>query len=358
MSQAVLRLENLAPGTYSIRFIDFVITVSSGNFWVESTTLTVSTQAPNGNLSQVGLIIGGTTVSVDQGQSGLSCWSYIDVHASGLTYTVYDDGDPTPKGGGSYVNGFWAGDFSLLLAENGVDVFEEVVLILNIDDVGDAAFPGGSPPTVPANFAVIEDGDDVAVTWDADADAWTNIEMSIYDGANSTPWVSVAIAPPTVEAATVNGIEDTILNGLDVGTIVNPSTNPTGENCYEVYFRAKGFLAGSGVSAYSLEDLITFCFGAPPVPPEPTFPPIDPPAGPGPGPWPPPGGPGTPDDTGTDYEGYISFGGTATIAFVVDPSGMYTIVTNKRHDTLYERTDIDEQDVKIPNPFVITGYLG
>lgn len=43
--------------------------------------------------------------------------------------------------------------------------------------------------------------------------------------------------------------------------------------------------------------------------------------------------------------------------FIGDPSGIYTIVPNKRHDTLYERTDVDSIDVKIPDPFVKTSFV-
>lgn len=42
---------------------------------------------------------------------------------------------------------------------------------------------------------------------------------------------------------------------------------------------------------------------------------------------------------------------------LIDPSGIYTLVEGKTHDTLYERTTIDHQDVKIPDPFGKTGYV-
>lgn len=61
---------------------------------------------------------------------------------------------------------------------------------------------------------------------------------------------------------------------------------------------------------------------------------------------------------GDGYGGF-NLGGTATMVFIQNPSGIYTLVKNKRHDTLYERmTGITSVDVKIPDPFVRTGFVG
>lgn len=51
--------------------------------------------------------------------------------------------------------------------------------------------------------------------------------------------------------------------------------------------------------------------------------------------------------------GGITFGGSAIIAFLGNPTGTYTIVKDKTNDTLYNTDD----DVAIPNPFIITGFL-
>lgn len=51
--------------------------------------------------------------------------------------------------------------------------------------------------------------------------------------------------------------------------------------------------------------------------------------------------------------GGITFGGSATIAFIGNPTGTYTIVKDKTNDTLYNT----EEDVAIPNPFIVTGFL-
>jgi len=330
MSQAVLRLTNLAPGTYSIRFTDFVITASAGNYWINATTLGVSTVAPNGNYSNVGLIIAGTTVSVDAGNSSLSCWSYIDVAASGVTYTVYDDSNPNPSGGGTYINGFWAGGFSLLLAEVGTDVFEDVVLVLNIDDGGDELFPGAAPSVPDTLDGDSTDPDNVDLTWNADADAWTNIEMSISADIGWTPWASVFVAPPTIQAATIGNVEDTILNAIEEEVLESQVS-------YDVYFRAKSFLLG--VSDYSAEWSFVYSFSEPPVPPTPD---ID----------------ITPDDGPGGGLGWLDAGGAALIVFMIDPSGIYTIVPGRHYDTIYERLDVDTRDVAIPEPYGITGYLG
>ena len=56
--------------------------------------------------------------------------------------------------------------------------------------------------------------------------------------------------------------------------------------------------------------------------------------------------------------GGIEFGGTAIMVFIYNPSGIYTLVPGKTHDTLYERiSGIDSQNIKIPDPFIKTGYI-
>lgn len=55
--------------------------------------------------------------------------------------------------------------------------------------------------------------------------------------------------------------------------------------------------------------------------------------------------------------GGLALGGSATITFIGDPSGIYTIVEGKTHDTLYQRTGVDHIDMPIPNPYGVTGYL-
>lgn len=55
----------------------------------------------------------------------------------------------------------------------------------------------------------------------------------------------------------------------------------------------------------------------------------------------------------------IFLGGTSTLQFIGNPSGIYTIVPGKLYDTLYERIPaVTSQDVKIPDPYIITAYIG
>lgn len=42
---------------------------------------------------------------------------------------------------------------------------------------------------------------------------------------------------------------------------------------------------------------------------------------------------------------------------IADASGIYTLVVNQRHDTLYNRATNDTSNVKIPDPTFITGFL-
>lgn len=57
--------------------------------------------------------------------------------------------------------------------------------------------------------------------------------------------------------------------------------------------------------------------------------------------------------------GGINLGGSPTLQFIGNPSGIYTIVPGKTYDTLYERIPaVTSQDVKIPDPYIITAYVG
>jgi hypothetical protein len=68
----------------------------------------------------------------------------------------------------------------------------------------------------------------------------------------------------------------------------------------------------------------------------------------------------TPDINFTGgQDGFIDLGGAATIVLAADPSGIYTLVPGKTNDTLYDRdvTPVGTIDVKIPDPFLKTGFL-
>lgn len=46
------------------------------------------------------------------------------------------------------------------------------------------------------------------------------------------------------------------------------------------------------------------------------------------------------------------------VFFIGDPSGIYTLIKDKTHDTLYERSGLtDSVDVAIPTPFIRTAFL-
>lgn len=49
---------------------------------------------------------------------------------------------------------------------------------------------------------------------------------------------------------------------------------------------------------------------------------------------------------------------SSSIVFIADPSGIYTLVPGKTDDTLYTHTTPDTVDVKIPDPFIKTAFIG
>lgn len=53
----------------------------------------------------------------------------------------------------------------------------------------------------------------------------------------------------------------------------------------------------------------------------------------------------------------LAFEWNSVMAFIVDPSGIYGLIPNKTHDTLYNRGEEDSVDVKIPDPFVKLAFI-
>jgi len=58
--------------------------------------------------------------------------------------------------------------------------------------------------------------------------------------------------------------------------------------------------------------------------------------------------------------GGVDVGGSPSIIFIGEPSGIYTLVKDKTHDTLYERQagTTTFVNVKIPDPHIKTGFIG
>ncbi len=64
----------------------------------------------------------------------------------------------------------------------------------------------------------------------------------------------------------------------------------------------------------------------------------------------------TPQPTDNGYQ--LAVGGAGILVFIGSPSGIYTLVPGQTYDTLYDRTGAVSVNVKIPNPFIETGFLG
>jgi hypothetical protein len=66
-----------------------------------------------------------------------------------------------------------------------------------------------------------------------------------------------------------------------------------------------------------------------------------------------------PPDIYFETFGGIDLGGITGFQFIGNPSGIYTLVNSKTNDTLIERIPTPStQVVKIPDPFIKTGFLG
>lgn len=56
--------------------------------------------------------------------------------------------------------------------------------------------------------------------------------------------------------------------------------------------------------------------------------------------------------------GGIDLGGAATMVFITDPSGIYTLIPDQHYDRLYQRTTATYLDVAIPMPFAKSSFIG
>jgi hypothetical protein len=56
--------------------------------------------------------------------------------------------------------------------------------------------------------------------------------------------------------------------------------------------------------------------------------------------------------------GGLLFNGATGILIVKNLSGIYTLVPNKREDTIYTGNNADTINVEIPDPMFKTGYIG
>ena len=112
----------------------------------------------------------------------------------------------------------------------------------------------------------------------------------------------------------------------------------------------------NGVTAYSYTDyfnivgtytytIVIYKYGTPNVVSPPSSPPVVVVVG------------GATPDISITSDMSLTFEWTSLQIFITDPSGIYGLIPNKTHDTLYNRSDETSIDVKIPNPFVKLAFL-
>lgn len=223
-----------------------------------------------------------------------------------FTGTENDTSFLTSAGLVTLTDGFWAGLIRMLISDSsGTRKFNISYVALDVNDASD--FSGGSPPTDPTNL------DDSNVTWDSVEEEGT-VDLSWDVSAGEDGYVIIR-------------------DGLGVGTVpagVNTFTDTVfaqGDYTYEIkaYTYGPGYV-GNSLSGASNSVIVSFS--------------------------------GVLPDISITGSGGIDFGGSAELVFIQDPSGIYTLVPGKTHDTLYERLPaITEIDVAIPRPFGKLGYI-
>jgi len=321
---------SLANGVFTpVYWKDFVIDTSDGNYWLDDYFIVVTGMVPAHTDATLSLLLSGVTVaaSIVNNLGGASpvpigVSKLVNVLASGKQYEATNSGGGGPFTFNFPVGGFWADGYTLQVSMSPSAPLPISQHYLSFTGLGDAAFAGGAPPNAPSNLT----GTDGDLTWDDNAgdELGNKIEISIYDGVNSTVWFPIVSTP---ENATTILITEAQIRGIIAQGIADLVI--ADQPSYDIYFIVSSFKVG-GISAPSNEYFFTYTYTAGPTP-----------------------------DIDITGSGGIAFGGTAAIVFIINPSGIYTLVKDKHHDTLYERAgSITTIDVTIPEPYGITGYIG
>lgn len=238
-----------------------------------------------------------------------------------VTCTFTNTGDDKNfgiTGGGSVnlPNGFWGADIRALVAAANFDdvTCDFVVQSLGLDPTDASDFSGPALTDTPRDTAIeeqnydpVEEEGDVRFSWDYD-----NADSEDPDGFSIVRTIDGGAVEPVGSIPWVDGTVSYEFTDY----IIEP-----GEYIYSIYAYK---YSGPSVSA---PVTLAASFGG-----------------------------ATPDITFTGTL-QADFALEATFVFIGDPSGIYTMTEDARHDTLYERTDVDFIEVAIPTPFVKTGFV-
>lgn len=207
----------------------------------------------------------------------------------------------------TFDDGFWQS--TIVVFPNQVGVLTDITIIFSNPDLDDFTEPEDE---IPGNLTLISQ------SYEVDEDKGEDTFSFTYQNTFNTDPTGFAIT------------RDDVL----VGSV--PWTNGVTDYTYhDIVFTAAGLHAYK-VYAYKYDDGSK---SGPAGPLDVTF------------------GGDSPDIIMIGSGGY-TLGGGAIFVFVEDASGIYRIVANKTNDTLYDRNTDDTMDVKIPDPFVDTGFIG
>lgn len=213
------------------------------------------------------------------------------------------------SGTATFGNGVWQGNVRAILTGVTGHTIDLDIQFISPDLTTYNPSPT-TPPTNPSNHDV---------SYDPDKDAGHVTLTFDYTNADALNPIGIAVLRNGVVVSSIPWV-----NGVTSYSLVDTVYTPGGGN-YTYTFKAYKY-SGTLVTAASSGTVVSF-------------------------------GGVLPDITVTGSGG-LTLSGAATFVFIGDVSGIYTLTPNLTHDTLYDRTGLTTQNVAIPDPFIITAYLG
>lgn len=291
-------------------------------------TVFVTATYPMGEVAQVTLFPGGRIATDDLGVGEVGVTTFYLNDGDDKIYHMSWDGD-TDRG----ERGFWNGDIRVVFAgppEALIDITIQSASF-EVDDVDDFEGDLNSPP---------ENVEIISSEFDPDTnEGEVNLQFTYDNPTNEDP-VGFAIQRVHVSGPDGSGAGDGVSEGDPPQTITVGSIPWTdGVTTYnftdyvfdlgEYYYLIYAYKYGTPNSISLPTSPVTIIFGG--------------------------------EETANLTiigSGGMDLGGAADLVFISNASGIYTLVPNKREDTLYDRVLDTTIDVKIPDPFIKTGYIG
>lgn len=286
-------------------------------FFIEGFSITASVSDETGKTTSIQLFVGSCTIADTEGGG----WASVNGSWTALGGTPGNGKNfehISLPCGAVFNDGFWQGSFTVLGTQSpapAINVTYEISVIAFT--TADAMFVGDAPPNgAPSNGERQDVGDETTLTWQDNSTDELGFKIERDDGqiryvpANITTYVDPTGAGHSYLISAFKGDGTPENSGITEPELVpGPELNLMGTLIITIEL---------GTELHFMTDIITIVGNI-----------------------------------------NIDISSLSPMVYLVDPSGIYTLVPNQKHDALYERGGvITSQNIKIPDPFFKTGFIG